>query len=520
MNQYKRRKKKRCGRLFVNCFISSLFFASSVFSFSISEYEKRISEYALPNGMQFIILEDHTAPVVSFVVCVNTGSVDEKTGETGISHLIEHLAFNGTEKVGTKDWKEEKKVLEKMDRLYEKMLSLTGSSLHPPHPDPLPYEARENKSTKNNKIVLLMERFKKLKEKADSYGEPNEFGKILDKNGAVGPNAYTSNDITIYWVELPSNKVELWASLESDRLFSPVFRSFYDELEVVKEERRMRTENSPWGKLMEEFHKTAFTVHPYRNPVIGYKEDLEYMTRGKVKEFYKKHYVPSNITVVIAGDVEKEKLIPIIERYFGKIPTSKRVVSSIPAEPPMEDTVKRTMITMDSEPIFLTAFHIPDINHPDIYALDILAEVLAGGRTSRLYKHLVKEDKIAISTGAWCRSAKYPSLFYIWAIPAKGHTNKEVEDAVIEEIERMKKEGINEEELEGAKERLTMEVITGLKERRGLAEELAIYKVLTGNWRGIFRYIEKIEKVNAEDVMAVMERYIRTDRRIVGTVER
>jgi len=501
-------------------FVITLIFAASVFSFSIDEYEKRISEYTLSNGMQFIILEDHTAPVVSFIVCVNTGSVDEKKGETGISHLIEHLAFNGTEKAGTKNWKEEEKVLEKMDRLYDEMLSLTGSSLHPPHPDPLPYGARENKSTKKNKIALLMERFKELKEKADSWGEPNEFGKILDKNGAVGPNAYTSNDITIYWVELPSNKIELWASLESDRLFNPVFRSFYDELEVVKEERMMRTENSPWGKLMEEFHKTAFTVHPYRNPVIGYKEDLEKMTRTKVKEFYKKHYVPSNITVVIAGDIDKENLIPVIERYFGNIPSGKKVVSLIPSEPPMEDTVRRTTITMDSEPIFLTAFPIPDINHPDMYALDILAEIIAGGRTSRLYKRLVKEDRTAISTGAWCRSAKYPSLFYIWAIPAKGHTNKEVEDTIIEEIEKIKQNGITEDELEGAKARLTMDVITGLKERRGLAEQIAIYKVLTGDWRNLFRYIERIEKLTTSDVMAVMERYIRTDRRIVGTVER
>ena len=473
-------------------------FISTGFSFSLTDYQARISEYTLPNGLHFILLEDHTAPVVSCVVCVNTGSVDEKEGETGISHIIEHLAFNGTERIGTKNWKEEKKVLEQLDRVNNEILKAKG----------------EKKKKKIQKI------FEKLKEKANTYAEPNEFGEILDREGAVGPNAYTSNDITIYWVELPSNKVELWALLESDRLFHPVFRNFYEELDVIKEERRMRSENSPWGKLMEEFHKVAFTVHPYRNPVIGYKEDLEKVTRAKVKEFYKRHYVPSNMVVVIAGDIEKEKVIPIIERYFGCIPAGKKIEDPIPVEPPAEGKVKRTTIKMDSEPIFLTGFHIPDINHPDIYPLDVCAEVLAGGRTSRLYRRLVNEEKVAVSVGSWCRSAKYPSLFYIWAIPAKGHTNKEVENLIIEEIEKMKKEGITEEELEGAKARLTMDIITGLKERRGLAEEIAIYYTLTGDWRNLFRYIERIEKLTASDIKEVMERYIRIDTRIVGTVEK
>ncbi|MCX8081991.1 MAG: insulinase family protein [bacterium] len=514
----------------------SLFFiiTSFCFAFSFSDYENRISEYTLSNGMRFILLEDHTAPVVSFVVCVDTGSVDEKEGETGISHIIEHLAFNGTEKVGTKNWKKEKRLLEEMDRLYEKILTLSSSTVSSPHMrgEELGGGGKHDKcltltrtlspqgrGKEEERIKILQEKFNKLKEKASALGEPNEFGKILDKHGAEGPNAYTSTDITVYWVDLPSNKVELWALLESDRLFNPVFRSFYEELDIVKEERMMRTENSPWGKLMEEFHKTAFTVHPYRNPVIGYREDLERMTREKVRNFYKRHYVPSNITVVIAGDIEKGEIISLVEKYFGKIPSGKKPERDIPSEPPLEG-IRRITVNMDSEPIFITAFQIPDVNHPDIYTLDVLAEILGGGRTSRLYKRLVKEEKIAVSVGVWCRSSKYPSLFYIWAIPAKGRTNSEVENVILEEMEKIKKEGITEKELEGAKARLSMEVLTELKHRRGLAEELGHYYVLTGDWRNLFRYIENTEKVSSDDINRAMERYIDTERRVVGTVEK
>ncbi|MCM8829642.1 MAG: insulinase family protein, partial [Candidatus Omnitrophica bacterium] len=383
----------------VKAIFVSIIFVSLCFGFSLSDYESRISELTLSNGMHFIILEDQTAPVVSFVVCVDAGSVDEKKGETGISHLLEHLAFNGTEKIGSKNWKKEKKLLEQLDRLYEEMLSLTSPPVsHTPHlfpsphkspspiplpkaertspsPIPLPKGERVKERGEKRTIKSLQEKFNKIKEKAALLGEPSEFGKILDRNGAVGPNAYTSNDITVYWVELPYNRIELWALLESDRLFNPVFRSFYEELEIVKEERRMRAENSPWGKLMEEFHRNAFTVHPYRNPVIGYSEDIEMMTRKKVKDFYKRYYIPSNITVVLAGDITKEEIAPLIEKYFGKIPSHREPERNIPAEPPLEE-IKRISVEMDSEPIFITGFHIPDINHPDIYPLDISAEVL------------------------------------------------------------------------------------------------------------------------------------------------
>jgi predicted Zn-dependent peptidase len=495
-----------------------MLFCLSVHPQTLADYEKNITEYTLSNGMHFIILEDHTAPVISFHIHMDTGSVDEKYGETGISHLIEHLAFNGTKKIGTKNWKEEKNLFEEMDRVYDEILKVSKNTSIPEGitltPTLSPQKAKEEY------LKELQERFKELKKKVATYEQPNEFGRILEMHGAVGPNAYTSNDMTAYWVELPSNKVELWALLESDRLFTPVFRGFYEELEVVKEERRMRVDNSPWGRLMEEFHNIAYKVHPYRNPVVGYPEDLLAMTRPEVKGFYERYYVPSNAVAVLVGDVEPKEIIPVIERYFGSVPKGRRDETFIPSEPPLDKTERKTVIKMDSEPIFLTGFHIPDVRHPDMPALEVLAEILAGGRTSRIYSEMVKEKKIALSTGAWCRTAKYPSIFYIWAVASKGHTNREMEEAVYRKIEEVKTDLIKQEEIEGAKARLRMWFLTEMDSRRGMAEQMAWYQSITGDWRNLFLYMEDIESVTAEDIKAVMEKYLIKENRVVGMIER
>lgn len=505
---------------------------ASVYPQNLADYEKRITEHTLSNGMHFIILEDHTAPVVTFHTQVNTGSVDEKYGETGASHIIEHLAFNGTAKVGTTNWKEENRVFMKMDRVYEEILKLqksaesddkipAGPGFSKGETDSLLLQRKVREDfRKKESLEKLEEEFKRLKEKAAGYQQPNEFGKLMELQGAVGPNAYTSNDITVYWVELPSNKTELWALLESDRLFNPVFRGFYEELDVIKEERRMRTDNSPWGRLMEEFHNIAYKVHPYRNPVIGYPGDLEEITRTKVKDFYTRHYVPSNIIVVIVGDVEPDKFIRMVERYFGTIPARTHTPSFIPSEPPQKKTEKRVLIKMQAEPLFLTGVHIPDANHPDIPVLEVCAELLAGGRTSRLYQEMVKNRRAAISAGAWCRAQKYPGIFYIWAVPAQGHTNQEMETLILEELGKVQIGEIREEEIKGAKERLKMEFLTLLSSRMGLASELGAYQAITGDWRNLFTYPEKIEKVTVQDIKTVMEKYFIPESRIVGMVER
>ena len=471
-----------------------------LFSSIIEDYTSKISEHTLKNGLHLIILRDPSAPVISFHVHVKVGSVNEKPGETGISHLLEHLAFNGTSLIGTTDWKKEKKLLNKIDQAYERI--------------------REAERAEADKISMkkLEEDFYALKKKASSFSRSNEFAKILDMHGGMGTNAYCSYDMTAYWVELPSNKVELWAMLESDRLFNPVLRGFYEELDVVKEERRMRVDNSPWGKLMEEFSGTAYKLHPYRNPIIGYPEDLENMSRDKIRDFYLAHYAPSNIIISVAGDISPETFVPLAEKYFGGIRSGMPPNPDIPAEPAGRSE-KRVIIRMDSQPILMEGFNIKDITHPDIPALDICSEILAGGRTSRLYRKLVKEERIAVSAGSWCWAPRYPGMLYLWAVASKDGDNRRLEKSIYGAIEEIKQGGVAEEELSAARARLKMELLTSLKSRMGMARELAWYKAVTGDWRNLFKYGENLEKVTVQDIRRVAKEYLVEENRTVGMVE-
>ncbi len=367
-------------------------------------------------------------------------------------------------------------------------------------------------------IKKLTEQFTTLNQKAASLSNPNEFGTILDMHGAVGPNAYCSYDMTAFWVELPSNKVELWALLESDRLFNPVFRGFYEELEVVKEERRMRVDNSPFGKLMEEFNSVAYKLHPYRNPIIGYSEDLNNMSREKVKDFYKKYYIPSNIVIGVVGDVDPKRFIPLVEKYFGNIPSGERPVINIPQDP-TNISEKSLNIKMDSQPILLMGFRIPNSEDSDIPALEVSSELLAGGRTSLLYQKLVKKDKSAVSTGSWCWAPQHPGIFYLWAISSKDGNNTQIETSIYEMLEKIKEGKVTEEELSGAKARLKMQLLTFLKSRRGLAKELTWYKAVTGDWRNLFKYEEELTKVTLQDIIRVSQKYFVEENKIVGKVE-
>ena len=471
-----------------------------VFSSLVDEYNSRITEYTLKNGMHFILLEDHTAPVISFHVHVKAGSKNEQIGETGISHLLEHLAFNGSTKIGTKNWKAEKQLMEKMDETYAQLKKSEGTGAS---------EAECNK---------LRQLFVELKQKAASLSETNEFGKIFDMHGSVGPNAYTSYDMTAYWVELPSNKAELWALLESDRLFHPVFRGFYEEIEVVKEERRMRVDNSPWGKLMEEFLGVAYRLHPYRNPIVGYPADLEHINRSMIKDFYLTHYLPSNIIVTVTGDIYPETFIPLVERYFDRVSCRKGPVPEIPQEPPRYSE-KRVVIQMDAQPMLLIGFNICDINHPDLPALEICSEILAGGRTSRLYKKLVKEEHTAISVGSWCWGGEYPGIFYLSAVASKDSDNNQIETSIYQVIDQLQEGHIEAIEISGAKARVKMELLRSLRARREMAAELAWYKAATGDWRNLFNYASQLEKVTAEDIVRVVKKYFTQSNRTVATIE-
>ena len=470
---------------------------------SLEEAEKKITVHTLPNGWTFIIYERPIAPVFSFSSYVDVGSAQEVPGITGLAHMFEHMAFKGTPNIGTTDHTEETKVLDKIDAAYAAL----DTERRKPNADPA-------------KVASLEKSFKDLQEAADTYIVKNEFGELVDRNGGIGLNAGTGADSTEYHYSLPSNRFELWAYLESERFMHPVFREFYKERDVVKEERRLRTESTPQGRLIEQFLSTAFIAHPYHQPTVGYMSDLNSFSREDAERFYKEHYVPSNIVTALVGDLKARDVIPILERYFGRIPKGQTPPPLRTVEPPQ--TAEKVIRMPDpAQPAYFEGYHKGAVTDPDEPVFDAIGQILSSGRTSRLYRSLVRDKQIAVATQArgGFPGDKYPNLFFISAVPARGHSPAEVQAAIHSQLDRLKAEDVTDEELAMVKTRTRARLIRGLGANQGIAVNLAEYQSMRGDWREIFRDVDRIEKVTKADVKRVANKTFVETNRTVGFIE-
>jgi predicted Zn-dependent peptidase len=469
----------------------------------LAAFEKRMTEFTLGNGLEFLVLERHEAPVVSFHTYADVGAVDEVRGITGVAHLFEHLAFKGTTTIGTRDYKAEKRAMDKIDEAF---LALKD-------------ERRKGDRADKARLEQLQSQFKEAQEEAQKYLVHDEYEEVFSREGSSGFNAYTSEDATQYIVSLPSNKVELWMTMESDRFAHAVLREFYKEKDVVMEERRLGVESQPVGRLLEEFMAIAYMAHPYGHEVVGFMSDLQAMTRAQAEAFFKKYYEPSNLTIAIVGDVNPEQIRKLATRYFNGIPSGPKPEPVETVEPPQLGE-RRVVIEDQAQPFVLIGYHKPDIHHPDDAVFDALTDIVGMGRTSRLYKSLVKEKKIAIYASGFqgMPGAKYPSLFLFYAYPARDHTGQECEEAICEEIEKLKNELVSPEELAKAKTRARAGLVRQLASNSGLAAMLTFYEVVTGDWRDLFGQLDKIDKVTAEDIQRVANEYFTTKNRSVGII--
>jgi predicted Zn-dependent peptidase len=475
--------------------------AESAEAQDLADFEKRMTEFTLDNGLKFLVLERYAAPVVSFHTYADVGSVDEVKGITGLAHLFEHMAFKGTKTIGTRNYEAEAEAMAKMDEAFEQIKA----------------EQRKGEQADKARLETLNKQFEQAQKQAQKYIVHDEFEEVFTQAGGSGFNAYTGEDATQYIVSLPSNKVELWMSLESDRFLNPVLREFYRERDVVMEERRM-CENRPGCRLWEEFAAIAFKAHPYGEPVIGHMSDLETLTRGEAEAFFKKYYGPGNLTIGIVGDVDSQEVKKLAEVYFGRIPSQAKP-DPVETVEPRQRGERRVTVEDPSQPHVVIGYHRPNVNHADGPVLETLAQIVGVGRTSRLYKRLVKKDKIAVSAESWSGRDKYPGLFMIWAVPAEGHTTQECEQAVYEEIERLRTGLVSPEELEKAKTRTRARLIRQLDSNGGLAAQLSFCEVITGDWRNLFRRLDKVEKVTAEDIQRVTKDYLVRRNRTVGAIE-
>lgn len=470
----------------------------------LATYEKQMREISLDNGLKFLVLERHVAPVVAFHVHADVGAVNEVRGLTGLAHLLEHMAFKGTKTIGTKDYAAEAPCLAAMDELFAALQT----------------ELRQGEHANPERVTELRRRFKDSEQQAQKLIAPNEFPQAFQRAGATNLNASTSYDYTMYHVSLPSNKIELWMLLESDRFLHPVLREFYKEKEVVMEERRTRTENDLLGCLAEEFLAVAYKVHPYGNPPVGHMSDLERITRADAEEFLARYYVPGNMTIALVGDVCPDRVEELARAYFGRIPYHVPP-APVTAVEPAQRGERRVAVEGSAQPVVLVGYHRPSMNHEDDAVFDVIVDIMGTGRTARLYKSLVKDKKIAMAASVFQGRPgyRYPGMIVFHAVPAKDHTNDECEKALEMETDRLKHTLIADEELDKAKTRARAALIWQLDSNAGLAGRLAFYQAVTGNWRNLFKHLEGIEAVTAQDIQRVANSCFARKNRTVGMIE-
>lgn len=464
----------------------------------LEQVSDRITEFRLDNGMKFIVLENHQAPVVSFVTYADVGGVDEPDGKTGVAHFLEHLAFKGTQQIGTTNYQAEAPLLNRLDLLFEQVKAA---------------KAAENKV----ELEKLNAQFSKLELEAAQYVIQNEFGQIVEKAGGESLNAVTGTDFTMYFYSFPANKLELWMSIESERFLDPVFREFYKEKEVILEERRLRTDNSPLGKMIEAFLGTAFTTHPYKRPVIGYNEDIRNLERSNVQQFFTTYYPPNNLTVAIVGDVDPLQVKKLANLYFGRYKAQPEPPKITKVEPAQTETREITL-NLPSQPWYLEGYHIPSLTEPDYPVYEVISTLLSDGRTSRLYKSLVEEKQVALSAQGYSGfpGDKYPNLMLFYALTAPNHSVDEVAKALDAEIERLKTQPVTETELQRVKTKLRADLLRSLDSNIGMAKLLAEYDAKTGSWRNLFKQLDAISAVTPADVQRVAQTTFNPENRTIG----
>jgi predicted Zn-dependent peptidase len=455
---------------------------------NLKSFEQRITVKVLPNGLTLIICERHDAPVFSYTTFVDAGDVNDPTGESGLAHMFEHLAFKGTTQIGTKDYAAEKVALEKVEAANDA------------------YEAEFLKpiGRSEEKLKALHQAFLDAQAEAEKYVIPNQFTEVADANGANDLNAETGLDDTQYFWSMPENRLELWAWMESGRLSDVVPREFYKERDVVIEERRMRVDSDPIGRLVEQFVATAYVAHNYKRSSIGWPSEVSQINATEAMAFHKKYYVGGDVVVAVVGDVDAKTAMPMLEKYFSRVPGGPKPEEMTTIEPP-QFAEKSIVIREQTQPFYLEGYHRPSYRDADDAVYDAIGDIMSNGRVSRLYRSLVEQQQIAAEAEGFSPfpGEKYPSLFAFYAVPLPGHTPAEMRDAIHKEIEKLKTTDVTDAELQMYKTRTRADLLRGLADNQGLANSLANYQTRYGDWRQLFLELDEVDKVSKADIRRV-----------------
>jgi len=468
----------------------------------LQEFEEKVTTFTLDNGLSFVVVERPEAPVVSFHTYADVGSINEPAGRTGLAHMFEHMAFKGTTSIGTKNIEKEMEAMRRVEEIYQELRR----------------EKAKGARADSARIAKLEDRFEAAQEDAESYIQEGEYENILEREGVTGMNAFTSPDGTGYVYSLPANKLELFFAMESDRFHNPVLREFYTERDVVMEERR-GSESSPTGRLIEEFLAAAFKAHPYGQPTIGHMSDIQNLSRTEAEEFFETYYGANNLTIGIAGDVEPDRVRNLAEEYFGRLPEREEPLP-VTTEEPEQLGERRVIIREQTQPFVVIGYHRGSMHSENDPVYDVLADVLTQGRTSRLHKRLVEAEK-ALNVQAIPNfpGEKDPHLFVFFGVPNQGVSPDSVEHEIYAELDRIKSEGITQEELERARTRARADLIGNLDSNSGLAGQFAQAEALTGDWRTIFQQLDALENVTVDDVQRVAQNTFERSNRTVAMIK-
>jgi predicted Zn-dependent peptidase len=479
---------------------------------SMAGQRVEVEEFTLDNGMKFLLIPREGDPNVAAGWVSKFGSVNERPGVTGVAHLFEHMMFKGTHVVGTKDIERDLAIIEELDGLRAQIQSQRAALLEEQRrgliADP------DDPANRSPEHSALIERFDALLAQQRELLVKDEFSQIYTTNGGSGMNAGTTNDFTIYFINVPSNKLELWFWMESDRLASPVFREFYAERDVVREERRLRTDSTPTGKLNEQLESMFWQSSPYGWPVIGWPSDLNAITRAEAMEFFDRYYAPNNLVASLVGDFDPEQVKTLARRYFGRLPRGAHPPEAVRTREVEQQAEQRLAGHAETRPQASIRFHtVPDA-HVDEPALIVLSAIL-NGRTGRLYKSLVLEQQVAVQAGAGVDGRKYDGSFQVSGVAAPGSQPEDVEKALLAELELIGREPVGERELQKVKNQQLAGDFRKLQSKFGLMLQLLTYEAL-GDWRNINIFSDRIQAVTPEDIQRVAKRYFSETNRTVA----
>lgn len=349
------------------------------------------------------------------------------------------------------------------------------------------------------------------------YGK-GEFSKIVAQNGG-NENAFTSRDYTAYFEVFSSDRIHLSLELESDRMTNLLIdeKEFQLERNVVKEERRMRTDDEPTSLVVEELYAMAFKVHPYHSPIIGWMSDLDTLARDDLYNHYKKYYIPNNATIVVVGDFDTKTLIPKIKEHFEKIPKGE-APAKISIKEPEQLGERRTTLHKEAQlPFVFIGYHTPSIGNKDEFALEVISNILSAGKSSRLYQDIVYEKQLALYAGGdYDRIAADPSLFYFYGGLKPGKTTKELEDALYAEIEKLKTEPVTDRELQKSKNQVEASFIFAQDSIFYQAMQIGQIETIGIGYKYLDAYVDNIRRVTKDDIMRVAKTYFTEKNRTVG----